>query len=351
MSRSFDSFWDDSLMKKIFFNISSLIATEKNIHRLLFIIVFLIIFLMTFPGALAEPKKNNNTKERSIIPTGYVDKTVVRLVLLRAIVQDKKGRVVTDLKQEDFKVYEDHFQQKISHFDVELSEPVSMAFLLDVSGSMRLLDRIEEAKMAIKYFVTSFREKDRFALLIFADSQAEMVQDFTEDKQQFLSVLEPIYAYGQTALNDAVALAPNIVDKYAQGKKAIVLISDGMDNFSQLSTEESLSIAKEFDIPIYVIAFADLPKKLMGKKDAVPLKMETLSKTAEETGGLLFRVEDPIELKEAISQIEYELRYQYIIGYSPRRVIWDGDYRKLKLETNRKDLTVRTRKGYYAKSK
>jgi Ca-activated chloride channel family protein len=322
---------------------------KKNILHLAFLLVFLIVTPITSLGPFAESIKKDITYDEMIIPTGYIEKDVVRLVVMRAVVHDKKGRIITDLKKEDFKVYEDHFKQKISHFDVEWSEPVSMAFLLDVSGSMRLLDRIEEAKMAIRHFVTTFRKQDRFALLIFADSIAEMVQDFTENKEQFLNVLEPVYAYGQTALNDAIAFAPDIVDKHAQGKKAIILISDGNDNFSQLNMEDALRIAKEFNVPIYVIAFADLPKEMMEKEEAVPIKMEALAKAAEETGGLLFRVEDPIELKEAISQIEYELRHQYIIGYSPRRVIWDGAWRELKLEISRKDVSVRTRKGYYAK--
>ncbi len=322
---------------------------KKTLH-LFFLLAFFIVIPFTSLDPLAESSREDITYDEKIIPTGYVEKDVVRLVMMRAVVHDKKGRIITDLKKEDFKIYEDHFQQKISHFDVDWSEPVSMAFLLDVSGSMRLLDRIEEAKMAISYFVQTFRTQDRFALLIFADGHAEIVQDFTEDKEQFLSVLEPIYAYGQTALNDAIAVAPDIVDQHAQGKKAIVLISDGNDNFSHLNMEEALKLAKEFNVPIYVIAFADLPKKLMGKKEAVPIKMEALAKAAEETGGVLFRVEDPIELKEAISQIEYELRHQYIIGYSPRRVIWDGAWRELELEINRKDVSVRARKGYYATS-
>ncbi len=323
---------------------------KKNILPFIVFFALLIVFPFNLLCPFAESVSKSSTYNEKIIPTGYIEKDVVRLVLMRVVVYDKKGRIITNLQKEDFRVYEDHFQQKISHFDMEWSEPVSMAFLLDVSGSMRLLNRIEEAKMAIKYFVTAFRKQDRFALLIFADSHAEIVQDFTEDKEQFLSVLEPIYAYGQTALNDAIAIAPNIVDQHAQGKKAIVLISDGNDNFSQLNIEDALRIANEFDVPIYVIAFADLPKKMLEKGEALPIKMETLSKAAEETGGLLFRVEDPIELKEAISQIEHELRHQYIIGYSPRRVIWDGAWRKLKLETSREDFSIRTRKGYYAKS-
>lgn len=323
---------------------------RKSILHLVFLLTFFIVIPITSLDPYAESSRKDFTYDEKIIPTGYVERDVVRLVMMRAVVHDKKGRIITDLKKEDFKVYEDHFQQKISHFDVEWSEPVSMAFLLDVSGSMRLLDRIEEAKMAIKYFVQTFRTQDRFALLIFADGHAEIIQNFTEDKEQFLSVLEPIYAYGQTALNDAIAVAPDIVDQHAQGKKAIILISDGNDNFSQLNMDEALKLAKEFNVPIYVIAFADLPKKMMGKQDAVPIKMEALARAAEETGGVLFRVEDPIELKEAISQIEYELRHQYIIGYSPRRVIWDGAWRELELEINRKDVFVRTRKGYYARS-
>ena len=314
---------------------------------LLPVIISVFICAVAFPESITRSSKKDNDP----VFSGYVERSTVRLVQLRAIVYDKKGRIVTDLTKGDFMLFEDYFPQKITHFSIEPDEPISVAFLLDVSGSMRLLDRITDAKEAIKYFVNTFNKEDRFALLIFADNQVEMIQEFTSDKEKFLSVLDPIEAYGQTALNDAVATSPPLVDSQSRGRKAIILISDGMDNFSRNSSEEAVNLAKSVDVPIYSISFADLPKKILGKEQGpIPVKYEVLTKYAHETGGLFFRVEDPDELKEACSQIEYELRHQYIIAYTPRRAFWDGQYRKLKLEASREGLTIRTRKGYMAKA-
>ncbi|MEW5806472.1 MAG: VWA domain-containing protein [Acidobacteriota bacterium] len=321
---------------------------EKLLLGILLVAALMAAFFLIGASEPTQDKRKANTET---IQTGYVEKADVRLVTLRAIVKDKKGRIVTNLKKEEFKLFEDYMPQKITHFIVDTDEPISVAFLLDVSGSMRLLDRIEEAKEAIRYFVNTLRKDDRFALYIFADGQSELVLDFTEDKEKFLSVLQPIYAYGQTALHDAVAVTPELVDHNSKGRKAIILISDGEDNFSRLTIDQAIVMAKAVDIPIYTIAFADLPEKVVGKKEPVPVKVDILSRFSQETGGLLFRVEDPDELKEACAQIEYELRHQYIIAYSPRRVFWEGEYRKLKLEATREGLTIRTRKGYLAKAK
>lgn len=310
--------------------------------------LFFILSAVPLHPVFSEEGKGNVRNEKDPVFSGYIERSTVRLVELRAIVYDKKGRIVTDLAKDDFKLFEDYFQQKISHFSIDSDEPISIAFLLDVSGSMRLLDRLDDAKQAIKYFVNTLKQSDRFALLIFADNQAEIIQEFTADKEKFLSVLDPIEAYGQTALNDAVAISPELVDRQSKGRKAIILLSDGLDNFSKSSPEQAVVLAKSVDVPIYVISFADLPKKIVGKEEAIPVKYEALQRYSKETGGLFFRVEDPDELKEACNQIEYELRHQYVIAYSPKKVIWDGQYRKLKLEVAREGLIVRTRKGYIA---
>ena len=323
----------------------------KDNKTILGIVLFVIISAFAFISVPADPaNESSKSDKKDFVFTGYVERSIVRLVELRAIVYDKKGRIVTDLTKDDFKLFEDYFPQKITHFSIEPDEPISVAFLLDVSGSMRLLDRITDAKEAIKYFVNTLNMEDRFSLLIFADNQVEMVQEFSNDKEKFLSILEPIEAYGQTALNDAVAASPELVDSQSHGRKAIILISDGEDNFSKNSPEQAVLLAKSVDVPIYVISFADLPKKIIGKEETVPIKYKLLSKYAQETGGLFFRIEDPDELKEACNQIEYELRHQYVIAYVPRRAFWDGHYRKLKLEASKEGLNIRTRKGYIAKS-
>jgi Ca-activated chloride channel family protein len=272
----------------------------------------------------------------------------VRLVVLPVFASDRHGRAVKDLKPEEFELFEDWVPQEVRYLSAEASEPISVAFLLDLSGSMRQTGKLDEAKVAIRGFVKALRVDDRFGLIGFADDQVTWITEFTSDRKRFLERLEVQRAYGQTALYDAVAATPGMVDSGTTGRKAIVLITDGVDNASTMSTFQALQLARSVDVPIYPIGLSSLPPKLLarGSKQTVHRILELF---AEETGGRLFTVFRPGELKAAAGKVERELRTAYMIGYYPTRQRWDGSFRRIKLICTRRGVHVRTRRGYYSR--
>jgi VWFA-related protein len=271
----------------------------------------------------------------------------VRLVLLPAMVTTRRGRPVRGLEADDFRLMEDHVPQEIRYFGTELDQPVSIAFLLDISGSMRQVGKLDEAKQAISVFVDSLEQDDRFGLVCFADDQVAWITEFTADRKRFMRRLEVQEAYGETALFDALAAAPRLVDETIQGRKAIVLITDGIDNASRLSIFDAIQLARSVNVPIYTIGLTTLAHSLR-PKGRLGDTQRVLERFSSETGGLLFAVNDPDDLKDAVLEIQRELRFQYLIGYKPTRERWDGTFRRIKLETVRGNHVVRTRAGYYA---
>jgi Ca-activated chloride channel family protein len=304
-------------------------------------------------GASAEPKPVpkgpvDEATLQELLKLPHTEVETVRLVLVPAHVLDRRGRVVQDLRSQDFRLFEDQAPQRIEFFSTEGDEPISIAFLLDVSGSMRQSDKLESAKDAVRYLVERLRPADRFALICFADEQVSWVTEFTSDRARFLERLEVQEGYGQTALNDAVAASPELVDLKVKGRKAIILITDGVDNASRLTPEQAVALAGKVDVPIYILGFTALPENLRRKNEDPRGSLAAIRRFSDQTGGALFSVHDPDEMKEAVSQIDQELRHQYLLGYYPTASTWDGAFRRIHLETTRSRLIVRARKGYYA---
>jgi VWFA-related protein len=297
-------------------------------------------------GATGKRVLDDATIER-LLALSEPEQVSVRTVLVPAAVEDRQGRIVRGLTQKDFQVFENQVLQKIEAFWIEGAEPVSIAFLLDVSGSMRMSGKLEAAKEAIRFFVTSLRPQDRYALICFADDQVAWVTDFTSDRARFLERLGVQEGFGQTALNDAVAAAPKLVDERAEGRRAILLFTDGVDNASKLSVEQSIIAARKVEVPIYTVGFTGIAADLR-EKSRVPENTAVLKRFSEETGGALFVVHDPDELKESVARIDQELRYQYLLAYQPATGSWDGSFRAIRVEARGGRLQVRTRKGYYA---
>jgi VWFA-related protein len=316
------------------------------------------VMLLVCLGALAADNESNGnpsvkmrevddvTLER-LLRLHYTETEGVRLVLLPASVTDRKGRAVRGLQRDDFKLYDNQQLQEIKYFSSETREPISIAFLLDISGSMRRMDKLVHAKEAIRYFVDQLRPDDQFGLICFADEQVVWVTELTGDRERFLRRLEVQEGYGQTALNDAVAAAPGLVDQRVRGRKAIVLITDGIDTSSRLTSQQAVDLARKVSVPIYTIGFLSVPATHL-PKGTLQQKLEILTKATEETGGRLFPVYDPSELKEAIAYIDGELRFQYVIGYYPSDNELDGSFRRIRLLASKNRWKVRTRSGYYA---
>ncbi|MCJ7469127.1 VWA domain-containing protein, partial [Candidatus Bathyarchaeota archaeon] len=257
-----------------------------------------------------------------------------------------------DLTQKDFEVYENNDRRTITYFNRDSNAPISLTVLLDVSGSMALLDKFKESREALRTLVTSlFGPRDEVSLLIFADGEVEVASEFSTDKAPFLSVLDKTEAYGQTALNDAVAVSPEFANKGRNEKRALLLITDGIENDSQSTPDQALDIARRVDVPIFIIGYK-IPlsdQYLKGQKRAPDLTalgiVATLDRFSQATGGKAYFLKEPRELTQTLREICAELSQQYIIGYTSY-VNGGNEYRRIRVVTQRKKFKVRTRQGY-----
>jgi len=268
----------------------------------------------------------------------------VQMVMVQATVTDKKGRPALGLKQEDFRLFDEGQPQEIEFFATENDAPISLAFLLDLSGSMRQPGRLDAAKAAIHSFLDAAEKADRFGLIGFADAQVTWITPFISDIPVFRKRLDIQRGYGQTALYDALAASPRLVDAEAESRKALVLFTDGLDNASQLSALEAIWLARQVSVPIYTISFISMPREMLSEENRQGLA--ELERFSRETGGALFAIHLPEDLQGAIERIQQDLRSQYVIGFTPGDFDASLPFRHLRVETSRSRLHVRTRTGY-----
>jgi VWFA-related protein len=289
-------------------------------------------------------------------PQGGTIKSRVSLVNLFATVRDKNKRIVPTLKQEDFRISEDNQDQKIAFFSREVALPITLAMLLDTSGSEQdMLGAIQEAGSG---FIGRVIRKGDEALVMSFDSNVDLLSDFTDERSQLerairktrINVPDQGSIAGNpgpigsrqitgTALYDAIYLACGEKLASEAGRKAIVIVTDAQDEGSKVKLDEAIEAAQRTDTVIHVLLVAD-PR--YGGNSGVAHKL------AEETGGRMISVRSEKKLVEAFDEISEELRSQYTLGYYPTNSATDGRFRKVKVETAEKDLKVLTRKGYYA---
>jgi len=281
---------------------------------------------------------------------GYVQKVDVSLVVLHVTVLDHHGDPVFGLQPRDFQVREDGAVRKVSVFGSSVDQPVRVAFLLDVSGSMKLLSKLDRAKEAIRTFAASLLPQDQIALLIFADGQVVVKLGFTADRRALRETLDGIEAYGRTALQNALAEAPFLLSATEPGRKALVILTDGLDNASTVTPQEAIEMARRAPVPIFAIGLADLPLDIRPGKTE-PGKGVSLFETLEDftrgTGGDFMAVYSPVEIQAAVDLLDHRLRGQYIVGYVPGP---SGDIpgnHRIDVTTRNRRHQVLTRKGYY----
>jgi Ca-activated chloride channel family protein len=300
--------------------------------------------LLASTAAAAEPPLDDPDRRADVPRVSEVTK--VRLVLLPTTVTNRRGKPVRGLRPEDFRLYEDGVPRQVDLFATEENAPIALAFLLDVSGSMRLGDRLGEAKRAIRYIVEALDDADRVGLIGFADGRVDWIAGFDDDRATLLERLEGQRAAGRTALYDALAASPHLVDEQIRGRKAIVLITDGVDNASSIPRLQATWMARRVSVPIYTLGFIPMREKLLPRRARDALRV--LIRFSSETGGTLFPVHGARDLDRAATSIQSELRFQYVIGFYPAGENRDGSFRVLRLATERDRLRVRTRRGYYA---
>lgn len=284
-------------------------------------------------------------------------RSTVSLVHLVATATDRRHNFVTDLEKGDFKVLEDGVPQEIKLFGRETDLPLRIGLLLDTSNSIR--PRLEFEKDAAIDFLTSVirRNKDMAFLMTF-DNEPEVIQDYTGDLALLTGAIRKQRAGGGTALHDAIYRAaekltnPPLADGPNQEvRRVMVVISDGDDNLSDHALSDAVEVAIRAEASIYSVSTntdwlatsGDMPRKMhLAPGDKV------LQKFAEESGGRVFYPYKVEDLAESFVDIGTELRSQYFIAYSPTDAQVNGKYRRIQVDTTRKGLTVRTRKGYYA---
>jgi len=277
-------------------------------------------------------------------------------VHLLVTVMDRHHSFITDLNESDFKVVENGAPQEIRFFGRDTDLPLRIALLLDTSNSIR--PRLEFEKDAAVDFLNKVIRRDKdLAFLMTFDNEPEIIQDYTGDLDRLMSGIRDQRAGGGTALNDAIYLAsqklahpplPGGPDKDV--RRVIIVISDGEDNLSDRALSDAIDESIRSEAAVFAVSTNtdwlalddNKPKKYdLGPGDKI------LQEFSDQTGGQAFfpyRIDD---LAQSFLDIGTELRSQYFIAYAPTSPPPNGQYRRIDVQTNQKDLTVRTRKGYY----
>ncbi len=289
--------------------------------------------------AIAYHKENVSVSDFVITKKLDVHYTeLVNRVILTAAVVDKKGRKIRGLTRSDFIVYEEGIPQELIDFYQE-KRPIRMALLIDTSGSMR--EDIEEVQRAAVSFVKTLSELDQ-AFVVDFDEKVFLIQDFTSDKNLLEEAINSTTPIGGTSIYDALHAAFRKLNKI-EGRKAIILLSDGEDTESFVPYKEILQEARASDVTIYSIG--------LGTSFAASGSRGILKELAEETGGAAFFPSSASKLGSVYEEIAEELRTQYYITYATQNETWDGRWIKIKVETKNKDYKVRSKKGFFAVKK
>ncbi len=304
-------------------------------------------FCLAAAGALAAQEQ----------PTIKVE---VNLVNILCTVHDKHGGLIGNLDKNDFTVFEDGKQQEIKYFTRETDQPLTLGLMVDVSKSQERLIDIER-QAAYQFFEHVLRKKD-MAFLISFGHEAELMQDSTGSPRLLEKALDDLHLSvpvggpqpgpvptmdnnAGTILYDAVYLASTEKMRSEVGRKALVLITDGMDFGSHYKIDDAIEAAQKADTIIYSIYYVDRAAYGWGFGGVSDWALKRMS---EETGGRVFHVDRKHTLNDIFQEIQDELRSQYAIAYTPTNPVKDGTFRKLDIRTTNKDLKVQARKGYYA---
>ena len=291
------------------------------------------------PQAPPPPPDQNTSRQGSTI------KIDVGLVVLHTSVLDDRGKFADGLKAENFRVFEDKVEQKLSTFKRE-DVPVSMGLVIDNSGSMRdKRPRVNEA--AVTLVEASNPSDEAFVVNFNDDFYLDLDKDFTSSVPELKEALERIDSRGSTALYDAIIGSLDHLKKATKDKRVLLVVTDGEDNSSHNSLERTLREIQKTDTVIYTIG-------LLGdeKRKERSHAMKALREIAEASGGLSFFPESVDDVHNICEQVAHDIRNQYTLAYYPSNTKKDGTFRAVSVQVipprGRGRLVARTRNGYYA---
>jgi VWFA-related protein len=269
----------------------------------------------------------------------------VDLVVLHTTVIDDRQRFADGLKPENFRVFEDKVEQKLSVFKRE-DVPVSMGLVIDNSGSMRdKRPRVNEA--AITLVQASNPQDEAFVVNFNDDFYLDLDKDFTSSIPELKEALERIDSRGSTALRDAIIGSLDHLKKASKDKKVLLVVTDGEDNASRNSLEKMIREVQKTDTVIYTIG-------LLGQENRKEAKRarKALEQIAAASGGLAFFPENVDDVHNICEQVAHDIRNQYVLAYYPTNTNRDGTFRAIHVDVipprGRGKLLARTRNGYYA---
>jgi len=310
--------------------------------------------------------------------------TEAKVVTLYATVRDKHNSLISNLSQSDFTVSEDNRPQKITYFRRETDLPLTVGVMVDTSLSQRHVIGSERTASSAFFDHVLRPDKDK-AFLMHFDYDAELLEDITDSREKLKAALADLQTpdfdqmrssrdggprrRGGTVLYDSIYLASNELMKKQQGRKAVVLLTDGVDRGSKVTITEAIESALRADTAVYAIYYADPDESRSSyagnrggyggrggsrgggrypSQEQRPDGKKILERIARETGGRFYQVSKKESVDEIYTQLEDELRKQYALAYTPDRPHPGAGFHMLAVTAGNKDLTVQSRDGYYS---
>ena len=328
----------------------STITTRVLCVPLIFLLLFGFDILNLPTPAFAQSLAPNDVKHDTpgqVVKQGQSIHLDVELALVNVTVTDPYNRLVTGLEPDNFRIFEDNIEQEVVNFSSE-DLPISIGVILDLSGSMA--NKLGKAKQAAIQFFKTANTQDEFFLVGF-NEHAELLSPFTSNVENLQSRMLPAAAKGRTALLDAIYLGLSQMRGAQNGKRALLIISDGGDNNSRYNEKDIKRLVREADTQLYSVGIFDpfenrsrTPEELNGPS--------LLNEMTELTGGRAFTVENLNDLPDIAAKIGEELRNQYVLGYHPSNKARDARWRKIKIKLRTPKglppLTAYAKTGYYA---
>jgi VWFA-related protein len=307
-------------------------------QRLPFLPILLAPALMGGAGLSAQVSTPARTT--SSVSVGYV--------MVPFVLTDLKGRPIQDLGEKDITLLVDGQPVATDLFVRSDDAPVSFTILLDGSGSMGLVGKMEGAKAAVRALVQQRLAGDDFALYVFAAGAVREEVPFTSDAARLLAAVDAVKPAGRTAFYDALAKMPDRSLLGKNGSRAIVLLTDGIDNASEFTRDDLAVMLEGVDVPVYPIGLRSPGAPLVPPPGVTPealMNLEILGHIARLSGGRLSIVDEPAQLPAAIALVEKDLRAQYLMGFTPTGA-GPVRYRRISLRLSGPARPVRVRAGY-----
>jgi len=291
-------------------------------------------------SAIATPAAGDDPQDSILTIRKRVDEVNVLF-----IATDRHGKFVRNLDQNDFNILDDHKPvQSIVDFRRETDLPLKLGLLVDVSGSVHSRFQFEQ-DAATGFLQRTLRPGFDKAFVVGFNSRQQMAQDFTDNVSLLSSSIQRLHEGGGTALYDAIynTCRDKLVKEQSGGhptRKALIILSDGEDNQSEHTRAQAIEMAQRAEVLLYAISTDDSGLVLRGDR--------ILEQLADATGGRAFFPYKMKDITHSFAAIEDELRSQYVVSYRPSDFDADGRYRSIEITALKKDLQVRSRKGYYA---